>query len=471
MRRGDTGLNVRDASGVLSPARLTGEPGATTRIFLGTLVAVVSAAAATAAGSGALAAPLALAALAALIAFPPVLLAAFVFVPFFEAAPLVRSAPFDPTVTLGAVLLAVIGHRLVTHRVARVPSDFVIPVIAIGIALAVGLIGTPAPEYGTEKVLKFFTVTLLATLAPFFVIRTRAELVMFLWAIAAGGVLVAAVTPFVEPTVLSGITTQFDIEGRYSFGGQIFPARFLCTAALILLVMPGFTQGRWRYLAPIAALGVIFVALGFGARGPIGAFAAALAAVVLFSALRAPRQLVMVLVVVVLGGIVMPFVTLPGQSSDRLTSAVSDPVGVLRSDTRSAVYDQALRLAADNSLTGIGTGGFSTYTSVISPPKFPLNYPHNIFLELASEVGVLPALLLALLVVAGSAILLRRLRLTRNRADRHLVTLVAGLFLLNFLATQFSGDINDNRTFFLFLAIAWLVGRDGLPRTAPAQPA
>ena len=43
-----------------------------------------------------------------------------------------------------------------------------------------------------------------------------------------------------------------------------------------------------------------------------------------------------------------------------------------------------------------------------------------------------------------------------------------GLFLLNFLATQFSGDINDNRTFFLFLALIWLVGRDGLPR--PSSP-
>ena len=471
MRRGDAKLIV---FGAASGSSLVGRgPYAHALIALSALIAVGAAGAAVVAGPLALAIPVALAACAFAVAYPPALVAAFVFVPFFEAAPFVRSIPFDPTVSLGALLLAVYVYRLSAHRVARPPAGFAIPMLAIGIAMAVGLLGTSEPAYGGEKVLKYFTVTAVAVAAPFFVIRTRAEVVQFVSAIAVGGLLVALATPLTEPTVVAGITTQYDLQGRYSFGGQIFPARFLCTAALVLFVLPGFTRARWRYLAPLAAAGVTFVALGYGARGPIAAFAGALAAVGLLSALRAPRQAVLVLVVVMVGGMVLPFVSLPGQSAERLAEVVTDPVGALSGDTRAAVYSKALELTAEHPLTGIGTGGFFTYTSIVSQPKFPVKYPHNIFLELSSEVGIGPAILLALPILAGIASLLRRLRTTRDPADRHLLTLLMGLFLLNFLATQFSGDINDNRTFFLFLALIWLVGRDGLPRpssTDAAQP-
>jgi O-antigen ligase len=209
-------------------------------------------------------------------------------------------------------------------------------------------------------------------------------------------------------------------------------------------------------------VGVIFVALGFGARGPIVAFVASLAGVVLLSGLRAPRQLVVVLLAVTAAGMVLPFVSLPGQSATRLAAVASDPSGVLRGDTRATLYDEALRLTREHPLTGIGTGGFSIYTLVLMPPKFKVEYPHNIFLELSTEVGVGPAVVLVLPIVAGMAILLRRVRFTADRSERHVAILVLGVFLLNLFATQFSGDINDNRTMWLFLALAWLIGRDGV---------
>ena len=40
--------------------------------------------------------------------------------------------------------------------------------------------------------------------------------------------------------------------------------------------------------------------------------------------------------------------------------------------------------------------------------------------------------------------------------------------MLNLFGTQFSGDINDNRILWLFLAIGWLVARYGIPDSAPA---
>jgi O-antigen ligase len=196
-----------------------------------------------------------------------------------------------------------------------------------------------------------------------------------------------------------------------------------------------------------------------------------LAGVVLLSGLRAPRQLVLVLLAVVAAGMALPFVSLPGQSASRLAEVASDPAGVLRGDTRAALYDEAVRLTRERPLTGIGTGGFSTYTLVLMPPKFTVEYPHNIFLELSTDVGVVPAVLLVLPIAAGMAILLRRVRVTADRAERQIAILVLGLFLLSLFATQFSGDINDNRTLWLFLALAWLIGRDGVRTEASPRAA
>ena len=46
--------------------------------------------------------------------------------------------------------------------------------------------------------------------------------------------------------------------------------------------------------------------------------------------------------------------------------------------------------------------------------------------------------------------------------------------MLNLFGTQFSGDINDNRILWLFLAVGWLVARYGLNEDRPetnARPA
>ena len=142
--------------------------------------------------------------------------------------------------------------------------------------------------------MKYFTVTLLAALAPFALLTTERDLLKFLYTIAAGAVVVAGLTLVTEPTVAEGIATEYDTQGRYSFGGQIFPARFLCTGALILFLLPGLTRSRWALLAPLAAVGVTIVASGYGARGPMAAFFATLVAVALILAVRSSRALVAV---------------------------------------------------------------------------------------------------------------------------------------------------------------------------------
>ena len=43
-------------------------------------------------------------------------------------------------------------------------------------------------------------------------------------------------------------------------------------------------------------------------------------------------------------------------------------------------------------------------------------------------------------------------------------------FLLNFFAAQFSGDFNDNRTFWALLGVGWWVAVRGVPEPQAGRP-
>ena len=440
----------------LAPARGPGT------VAIGAGIALVATGITLAAGTLVLALPVIAVAIYVLVRHPPVLLALFVFVPYFESAPGIRAIPFDPTAALAALVLAVCAVRVLNGGLRIPPMGFLVPLGIIGILLVLGWTDTPDPAYGREKTEKFFTVTLLAALAPFALLGSKQALHQFLWAIVAGAVVVAALTPVLEPTVAPGIATEYDTKGRYSFGGQIFPARFLCTGALILFLVPGLLTGRRRFLAVPAAVAISVVALGFGARGPVAAFAATLVAVAAISALRSPRQLAVVLVAVAAAAAALPFVAVPGSAAGRLAGAANDPVATLRGDNRFLLYEQALQLFRQNPIAGAGTGAYAAYSGIVSPPRQLLRYPHNIFLELGAENGFVPVLAFLSMVVGGVVALMRRVIAADDREERQLLTIVLGLFILNFLSTQVSGDLNDNRTTLTTLAVAWMVGRDGL---------
>ena len=426
-------------------------------------VAIVATALTVALGPLALVLPVAAVAAYVLVLNPPVLLALFVFVPYFEAAPGVSSIPFDPTVGLAVLVVVAVARRLLSGEgVLMPPTPLLVPLLVIGVAILLGLLWSGNLDYGEDKALKYFTVTLLAALAPFALLTTKRDLLVFLYTIAVGAIVVAVLTPITEPTVAEGIATEYDTKGRYSFGGQIFPARFLCTGALILFLLPGIWRSRWALLGPVAAVGVTIVATGYGARGPIAAFFATLVAVALILALRSARALVAVVVAVVVGAAVLPFVTVPTSASERIGEAAQDPVSTLRGDTRWILYNQAIELIEGNPVFGSGTGTFAAYVSVVSPPRQRLLYPHNIFLEVWAELGIVPLLAFMVAIGGGGWVLMRRLAAADDRRERNLLTLAFGLLVFNFLVTQVSGDLNDNRTLLLAASLAWLLGAYGL---------
>ena len=64
-------------------------------------------------------------------------------------------------------------------------------------------------------------------------------------------------------------------------------------------------------------------------------------------------------------------------------------------------------MIAGSPLFGEGTGSFAAYQAIVSPRRQTLLYPHNIFLELWAEIGIIPLLAFVVAVVGGVGTLMR----------------------------------------------------------------
>jgi O-antigen ligase len=437
----------------VSAARLSGTarlgPG---EALVGLALAVVAAAAAVMAGPIAVAIPVAVAAVAFLLREPLALLALYLAIGLFKGEAVVKSLPVDATLALGLLLALVCGVRLVTGRVRPVPYVFALTIAVVALSLAVSLAWTSAPAYGREKVTTFLTVTMLAIGAPFFLFERWEDLRRFFtW------IIVVAL-----PVAILALTHPSRDTGRLAGDTTIGTSRLLCTGALILL-LGALGHSRWRLPAAALAAGFVAIAAAVGSRGPIVSLALALAVTLAAWLLRAPRNIAPVLAIAAVSVAVVPFVSLPASSSERLSEAARDPVATFRQNDRYVLAQQAFQLIDRDPIRGGGAGAFST-----SNPS--AKWPHNLFLELWAELGLATILVVVAAVVAALAGLFRLAwRLPAQGSEQELVYILLAVFVFNLLAVQVSGNINDNRDFWGLLAIASLVVAGRIRAREPAE--
>jgi O-antigen ligase len=419
-------------------------------VLLGLAFAVLAALAAVHVGPRALALPVVIALVAFLVREPLALLALFLVIGLFKEQAVVQSLPVDATLALGVLLAVVCGVRLASGRVRAVPFGFALTIAVVSVSLVASLAWTSASSYGSEKVTDFLTVTMLAIGAPFFLFERWEDLRRFFtWTV------IVAV-----PVAVLAVGNPAAETGRLAGDNTIGTSRLLCTAALIL-ALGALGRSRWRLPALAVAAGFIAVAAGVGSRGPILACALALAVTLAAWLLRVPRKVAPVLAIAAVSVAVVPFVSLPANSSARLSEAARDPVAVFRENDRYQLVQQAFDLIETNPLLGGGVGAFST----VNPTAV---WPHNLFLELWAELGLAALLVVAAAIVTALVGLFRLAwRPPAQGREEALVYVLLAVFVFNVLAVQVSGNINENRDLWGILAIASLVAAGGLRAHEP----
>ncbi|HXZ11721.1 MAG TPA: O-antigen ligase family protein [Candidatus Sulfotelmatobacter sp.] len=381
-------------------------------------------------------------ALIVLLAFPELALAVYVVIGDVKGDDRVASlVPVDLTLVLAVILIFGIALNFLRgKRIVAMPAIYFL-LLALALLMTVSLAYTPVFEAGLEKLGRFLTVTAIAIVAPFFVLGTPRAMQRFLFGFAIAAYAICAYS-----------LTELGGEARLATPSNNTIGLGHIACALIVLiwfaVVPRFSfpQRIFTYLLLIVP-GVALI--GSGSRGPAIALAA-----VLFVSLFFYRRLLLDLAFVVAAGILaLPFIHVPASSLDYLATLAGSRSTAALLSFRGELLEHGWKLLQQHPLLGAGIQGFRFY----SPNAGVYNWPHNIFLEIACEIGI-PAAMLALLLFGGA--LRESLRQLEDRDSPHhvLAQLAAALLLVGIVNAVNTGDINSDRSTWLFVSLVFVAG-------------
>ncbi len=403
-----------------------------------------------------------------LLRYPEVCLALFLFSGTFKTE-ISQLSPWLPdiTVTLALILLAGILFNYLKepsfrNRLILRYRTFGLTFALILLFMTMSAIHTTAENrYALEKTIRFATLTGLATFAPLFIIQNHRQLFRFLIV----SVILGALMTF---------TGQMTSEGLTAFGanhiatGRIIGLGLLTILGLMLVRSAGAVS---LLLAPSSLLYAGLAALlcyglfASGSRGALVALLVAIATMLLVgSAIKRARKIVLTATLFLIAAVLTITIISPQASAtmnQRLATTLAAPLDQT-AHTRVIRAQAAMEMFTQRPLTGVGVGGFDLLFNPFESERG--DYPHNLFLEVAAEMGIIGLILFTALVFLPIYYALTSFRQTGNWTT--LLVLAVTIYLL--VNALFSGDLNDNRL--LFTALGLCLTRK-IPATSPAvQP-
>lgn len=400
----------------------------------------------------------------ALLVYPEVALALYVVVGDVKGDDRVAALlPVDWTLAFGAVLLAGIVMNFLRRKpLLPLPGVYLVfvPLVAL---MAASLLYTPAFGAGLEKLARFLTVTAIVIVAPFSVLGTPEAMKRFLAGFGAAAFAICAWS-------LAGLggDARLVTPTDNTIGlGHIAAAAFLL---IWLACVP-----RWPFPRRICAyllLAVPALALvGSGSRGSV----VACGIVILLSTFFDRRLWFDLACLAAVGVALSPFLNIPNAAVEYLVRPGGSRSLSAMLSFRSDLLAHGWALLQQHPLVGAGLAGFR-YSS---PNPVVYKWPHDIFLEIACELGI-PAALIAVAIFASA--LREALRQLRDRSAPHLLLsqFAAALLVTGVINTLNTGDINSDRATWLFVSLVFVVralrfhsaeSRPGLLPVAGTSPA
>ena len=381
------------------------------------------------------------AAVVVMLLYPEFALALYVVVGDVKGDERIASLHFvDLTLVLGAILLAGMALNLLRgKRVLPMPPAFFLYIALVALMIA-SLAYTPVFEAGLEKLGRFLTVTGVVIVAPFFVLGTPHALKRFLAGYAAAAFAICTYSL----TQLGG-SDRLVTPSNFTIGlGHI-------ACALILLLwfalMPRWSFAKRLVVYPFLAVPAVAL-IGSGSRGPLIALVLALVVSLFFFR----RLLVDAACLGTLGLLALPLVRIPEASMAYLGTLIRSPNAGAFLSFRGELMGSAWKLLEQHPLIGAGIQGFRYY----SPNAGLYNWPHNIFVEIACELGI-PAALIACAIFGCAARECLRQLTDALSPYTALSQVAAALLFVGIVNASNTGDINSARSTWLFVSLVFVV--------------
>lgn len=377
---------------------------------------------------------------------PGITFALFLTAGFYKAEASIYLPRFiDLTVLFGVLTVLGIAIRICRNkfRIPRIPNKFLLPYIGLVLMMIASLFYTGAPNYGTDKLLRFSILTTFATFGPMFLFTNLDQFKRFSYTL-----IIVSIAGVIDACIESTGMFHTAFGSNYIALGRISGLASLLAAYYFFTASSPMKKLFWVTVALVNLFGLLYS----GARGPVVALIGTLGVILLLSVKwklkKATVRIIkgMGVLILVIGLLVVIY---PNEFSTlrRRMEFILPGGGLGRSAiVRLQLYNEAVSAIMAAPLIGQGIGGFSKYALGIDARA----YPHDIILEIGAELGIIGlALFIALITFCFAQIL----RIRRNSSGRnyYLATLLLALFVFAFLNALVSGDINDNRLFFIWI--------------------
>ncbi len=362
----------------------------------------------------------------------------------FKGAQQFRNAPIDLTVLLMLILLPAVAIGVWKHAMVSLPKEFWLYAVIIVIML-VSLLYTPNLAMGLDKTERFLFIDGICIIAPFVILTTPAKMQRFFVTIVLAGVAASAAA-----------LTNLGGQERFTTPSGDTIAMGHDAALGIVIVWFGLMPHKKLPVRILlySLIGLMTVGMvGSGSRGPFLGFALC---IVLSIVCRrkigfGSRQLWFdVLVLGVLGGLLVLSVGIPQASFNYLAQLKNTSSADAFLGGRVDFVGLGIQLFMEHPILGVGINGF---------PFIEIgqgNWPHNVPLEFACELGVGAALAFCALVILA-------VRATWEefvRADEHwrsVANMVLCCMVMQIVSMMNTGNINEARQLWTAISLPFVM--------------
>lgn len=370
------------------------------------------------------------------------------FIGGFKNNDIFTNLPIDITALLtGFLILFAIFYLFANHKIIRNTNDtkFIIPLILFVLLFITSCIFNLNidSKYSTSKAMRFMTITFACIFIPFLIIKNDLHLQLYFQVSLFLGIVMCYATLF------SAVTSADLLYRSSGLGSNPIAAARLCGFIFMYYIFSAQKNkfiGLFNaiFLAILPIIAIIFT----GSRGPlIFTFLTVIVTYVIFETNISKKIMIPLIVSLFLVIVII----LPGEANSRSVDA-SSRVSALFSGERDESTDKRSEILEVSLIEipkypfGIGIGAFENYNLLEAEQQ----YPHNVVLEVALELGWLPGIVF-IYIISLSIYCTHNLIKIKNTNIYKLVFCSLIFYTLNMLI---SGELNGERSFWTLISIA-----------------
>lgn len=349
------------------------------------------------------------------------------------------------------VLVMVIIILIYEKRtVPRIPAIILLPYFGIMALMSISLYWTPNFSYGLSKTGEFVFLGTIAFFAPFFVIKNARGVELFLKTLVFIGCLLCIIILVFKP--YSFLYADIKSVSEYPKFQTMLGSNYLFVqhmggmAALIILYYFMLKKNSLKKFLLLAILLLTILTAIIYSSGKSSIFSLFITIGIMgILAVKIRRNNILInkrvfaftVTLFLIGGVLISTI---GWVFLNRTKALTDP-GYYGRVERVENTKIALDLFSER-FFGVGIGGFSDYSIEIKGVE-RFKYPHNIFLDVMSELGIAGFILFASIIISAFAQFFYLIKKYQNTDLFLPANAILCLFIFTLLTSMTSGNINN----------------------------